>query len=68
MVNQIVAFDVETPNSYNDRICAIGLTVIQDGLIIDSLYYLVNPEVEFTIQIIRETDFFTFPEACNATK
>ena len=28
-----IAFDVETPNARNDRISAIGVTVIEDGAI-----------------------------------
>lgn len=52
-MEKIVVFDVETPNSYNDRICAIGLTVIEDGNISDSLYYLVNPECDFDSVCIR---------------
>ncbi len=46
-MERIVAFDVETPNTKNDRICAVGLTVIDDGSITDSQYYLVNPECSF---------------------
>lgn len=46
-MNQIVAFDVETPNSSNNRICSIGLTVINDGIITDTLHYLINPETHF---------------------
>lgn len=46
-MSQIVAFDVETPNRYNNRICSIGLTVINDGVITETLYYLINPEAEF---------------------
>jgi DNA polymerase III epsilon subunit-like protein len=52
-MDRIVAFDVETPNSRNNRICAIGLTVIEDGAITDSQYYLVNPECEFDYQCIQ---------------
>lgn len=42
-----IAFDVETPNRYNNRISAIGITVIEDGEIVRSFYSLVNPEVGF---------------------
>jgi DNA polymerase III epsilon subunit-like protein len=44
---KIVVFDVETPNLYNNRICAIGITVIENGEIIYSKYSLVNPECDF---------------------
>lgn len=46
-MTKIIAFDVETPNRRNDKICSIGITVIEDTEIVESLYYLVNPECEF---------------------
>ena len=42
-----IAFDVETPNRYNDRISAIGIAVVEDGEIVHSFYSLVNPEAGF---------------------
>ena len=42
-----IAFDVETPNHNNDRMSAIGISVIENGEIVDEYYSLVNPEVEF---------------------
>lgn len=45
--NRYIAFDVETPNYANDRISAIGITVIEDSRVIDDFYSLVNPEVHF---------------------
>ena len=48
MSERYIAFDVETPNYANDRMSAIGITVIEDGLIIDEFYSLVNPEVPFS--------------------
>lgn len=42
-----IAFDVETPNRYNNRISSIGISVIADGSITDSFYSLVNPETYF---------------------
>ncbi len=43
----MIAFDVETPNRFNDRISAIGITVIENGEITQSLGVLVDPETEF---------------------
>ena len=31
-----IAFDVETPNRWNNRMSAIGITVIEDGEIVRS--------------------------------
>ncbi len=43
-----IAFDVETPNSCNDRMSAIGLAVVEDGRILRSYYTLVDPETYFS--------------------
>ena len=42
-----IAFDVETPNSRNDRMSAIGITVVEEGEIVENFYTLVDPECEF---------------------
>lgn len=46
-MSRIIAFDVETPNRHNRRMSAIGITVIEDGAIIESFYSLVDPETYF---------------------
>ncbi|MBR6334665.1 MAG: exonuclease, partial [Clostridia bacterium] len=46
-MSKFTVFDVETPNRYNNRISAIGITVIEDGVITDDYYSLVNPETGF---------------------
>ena len=47
MAVRYIAFDVETPNRYNNRMSAIGIDVIEDGVIVDEYYSLVNPEQPF---------------------
>lgn len=42
-----IAFDVETPNARNDRMSAIGITVVEDGKITEEFYSLVDPEARF---------------------
>ena len=51
MRNRYIVFDVETPNRLNDRISAIGITVIEDGRIINEFYSLINPETKFDLNI-----------------
>ena len=46
-MNRYIAFDVETPNRWNNRMSAIGICVIENGQIADSWYSLVNPEQPF---------------------
>lgn len=55
MKDRYIAFDVETPNYTNDRISAIGITVIENGSVTDDFYFLVNPEVHFDAFNIRLT-------------
>ena len=42
-----VCFDVETPNSRNDRMSAIGIAVVEDGVITSEFFSYVNPEEPF---------------------
>ena len=42
-----IAFDVETPNRYNNRISAIGISVIENGAITEEYFSYVNPETSF---------------------
>ena len=44
---RFIVFDVETPNRYNDRISAIGITVVENGAVKDSFFSYVNPETFF---------------------
>ena len=46
-MSRFIVFDVETPNRFNNRMSAVGITVIQDGIITDGFYSLVNPETSF---------------------
>ena len=44
---RFVVFDVETPNRYNNRMSAIGITVIEGRKITEEFYTLVDPETSF---------------------
>lgn len=46
-MSRFIAFDVETPNSYNDRMSSIGICVIENGVITDTFSTLVDPETHF---------------------
>lgn len=47
MAERYIAFDVETPNSYNHRMSSIGITVVENGSIIRDYSSLINPETHF---------------------
>ena len=42
-----IAFDVETPNHANDRMSAIGVAVVERGMVVETYDALVDPEVPF---------------------
>ena len=68
--DRFVAFDLEMPNRFGDRISAIGISVIEDGRIVRRYYSLVNPECRFDpyaaeltgINAALVADKPTFPE------
>ena len=55
MIERYIAFDVETPNHANDRMSAIGITVVEGGRIVEEHEALVDPEVPFDLFNIRLT-------------
>jgi DNA polymerase-3 subunit epsilon len=46
-VNRFTFFDVETPNSSNNKICSIGVVYLEENKVVFSKEYLVNPETRF---------------------
>ena len=50
-----IAFDVETPNGANDRMSAIGVTVVENGVVVGTWDTLVTPETWFDRFNIRLT-------------
>ena len=49
MMNRYIVFDTETPNSWNDSICSIGISVVEHGVIVEERYDLVDPEARFDV-------------------
>ena len=46
-MSRYIAFDVETPNRWNHRMSAIGITMMENGAAADEFYSLINPETRF---------------------
>lgn len=44
---RFIVFDVETPNRHNNRMSAIGVSVVEDGVIVRDFFSYVNPEQPF---------------------
>lgn len=47
MTDRFIVFDTETPNHLNNRMSAIGISVVEQGEIVEEFYTLVNPEQDF---------------------
>lgn len=68
--NRFIVFDVETPNRFNNRMSAIGISVVENGAIVKDFFSYVNPETRFDAfnteltgideETVREAP--TFPE------
>ena len=69
-MSRFIIFDVETPNYRCNRMSAIGITVLEDGVVTNKFSSLINPETDFDAFNIRLTgideelvrDAPTFPE------
>ena len=62
-MGRYVVFDVETPNTQNSRMSAIGISVVEDGRIVDSFFSYVNPEQpfeSFNVQLTGIDENFVF--------
>ncbi len=46
-MERFIVFDVETPNSYNNRMSSIGVAVVENGRIAGRFSSLVDPETYF---------------------
>ena len=46
-MSRYIAFDVETPNRLNHRMSAIGISVVENGAIVEEFSSLVDPETDF---------------------
>lgn len=55
MTDRFIIFDTETPNWLNNRMSAIGISVVEHGEIVEEFYSLVNPETDFDAFNIRLT-------------
>ena len=68
--SRYIVFDVETPNRFNDRMSALGISVVEDGMIVKEFFSYVNPEEPFDtfntqltgISAATVADAPTFPE------
>lgn len=47
MKDRFIVFDTETPNHLNNRMSAIGISVVEGGQITEEFYTLVDPETDF---------------------
>lgn len=67
MISRYIVFDTETPNFRNDRMSAIGVSVVEGGMITQEFATLINPETYFNAFNIRLTGITPEAAACAPT-
>lgn len=76
MIKNYISIDIENPNSRGNSICSIGIVVVKDNMVVESLYSLINPEDRFDainseitkLNISDVKDAPTFKEFWNKNK
>ena len=48
LIDRFIVFDTETPNYRNDRMCSIGVCLVENGEIAEEYYTLIDPECGFS--------------------
>lgn len=46
-MDSFVAIDFETANQHRTSVCSVGLVVVREGSIVNSIYRLIRPEPDF---------------------
>ncbi|MCD8044216.1 MAG: 3'-5' exonuclease [Tannerellaceae bacterium] len=46
-MERFAAIDFETANGYRSSVCSVGVAIVEDGKIVDSLYSLIRPRPNF---------------------
>ncbi|MCR4604122.1 MAG: 3'-5' exoribonuclease [Prevotella sp.] len=47
MLRDFVAIDFETANEHPSSVCSVGVVIVQNGMVADSFYSLINPEPDY---------------------
>ena len=66
-MSRFIAFDTETPNARNDRMCQIGVSIIENGEITGGFVRLVDPECDydgFNVMLHGITPEATYGKPC----
>lgn len=46
-MSRYITFDVKTPSRFNNRMSAVSIKIIEDGIITRKFYSIINPETGF---------------------
>lgn len=65
-MERFAAIDFETANSRRSSICSIGIAIVENDLVIDSIYTLVRPMPDFYSRWNTEVHGLTAADTCNA--
>ncbi|MDR2836344.1 MAG: 3'-5' exoribonuclease, partial [Bacteroidales bacterium] len=46
-MDNFVAIDFETANECMSSVCSVGVVIVREGIILEKIYYLINPEPDY---------------------
>ena len=65
-MKDFAAIDFETANAHRASVCSVGVVVVRDGEIVDSLYRLIRPRPNFYSRFTTATHGLTYADTADA--
>ena len=64
-MESFVAIDFETANQHRSSVCSVGMVIVQENRITDSIYKLIKPNPNFYCGWATDIHGITFWDTCN---
>lgn len=65
-MKDFAAIDFETANAHRASVCSVGVVVVRDGEIVDSLYRLIRPRPNFYSRFTTAIHGLTYADTADA--
>ncbi len=65
-MKNFAAIDFETANGKRSSVCSVGVVIVRDGVIVNSIYRLIHPYPDFYTRWTTEIHGLTSHDTCDA--
>jgi len=65
-MNNFAAIDLETANQYHSSVCSVGVVIVHNSEIVDSIYRLISPQPNFYCRWATNIHSITKQDTLNA--